>query len=1139
MLLSKIHQKTMQKQRGKITTVENTTFLTAFFNTLDLPGTAISHIKEKTGSLIGKLLDYHTWEKIFIQGGQAVAEYEKDGTEESGIRTVVFCKENMETLAKEMWETDAFFFEETLTQRIRSLLDNGCMDESNQKHCLNHFLQIILGDIRKICPDRITCSLLMETRDNTSEILDNQQRQFLQTRELERRLTDIGNKVQELGQEYQHSSSRQEIFSDTGKEAAHAAQWHLASLLNRDFSKEPEAQGATAAEAINRWRQEREEYPGWYIAPDKIYQKLWGRTKGYEYLLQEGLLPPEEAFALCYEFVWRYETGKLIYSAQLQRNVYTIWNQYGQSIAHGEGNRTEDWLYIGTALLREYREDGRDEEWRNALAALRPYQEETLYGKEILDVEEIKYAFSRFQIAKVRRLCGRCRLPKKAYSLRLQVIGLEAECGNTEEALKKARELKADLAEEIKSLGTPSEDGKERIYFNSLLGTLLHMESLLQQGAAVKDGNYENYQEQINEILNQAEHQKRYFDWEGLLVNMESALLKWHVKKHKKTHPFELERESHIICESDNVCEESYYLYRVVDAMGIPLVCNCVNLLGRLERVWLEALQEMTPQLALFLMLRGSKRETIQTCYNRCRMMWLNQETVTAQIRFLRDVLLENREEMAEITNSFDGGVCRELQSNLPEILIRCMSRCPEELQCEILSMAKTVMETQGLRLGQSMGSFMTGILRQVSERNKAKMLGDLLETAIVEHPETYGDAVDLFDFYFTKEHLEQYAPLYHIKQETIESLLSDNEDPLYQWRTKIARLLVIKRTGYLTEEQDQALTARIWSRLNKNNLPDLPNYYLWNFMKLNYGQTAIPMASVKACYLSSGMMALFEKEEGCEITMGSIRYLDELRAASRQLEKDFWTVEEIEQIYQDAIEYWQILREKMEWKRRDSHRRQEYRARAEAMFRTMAEVYETISGQLSDAMQNQVRRMLEESQELGIGGRDLKVLFLTREQKSDFARETADCFYSHEIHAVKDALQGAYTFMEKYPQAPESEYLLKEMLHILRSGKQPGLVLTIILLHNLLYTKNPVFTEDKIREADRLLISLEKKTKYEQNMESEKQIKEAALIRRVCADLVFEISQQEGGEDYPSVTHWKEACGENEFTDVRNELLF
>lgn len=105
----------------------------------------------------------------------------------------------------------------------------------------------------------------------------------------------------------------------------------------------------------------------------------------------------------------------------------------------------------------------------------------------------------------------------------------------------------------------------------------------------------------------------------------------------------------------------------------------------------------------------------------------MRQETITSQICFLRDVLLENREEMAELTSLYSGGVCRQLRSNLPEIMTRCMSRCPDEMQCEILTMLKCVMETPGLNLGQNMGQFIRGMMRQVSEKNKMKMLGGII----------------------------------------------------------------------------------------------------------------------------------------------------------------------------------------------------------------------------------------------------------------------------------------------------------------------------------------------------------------------------------------------------------------------------
>lgn len=64
-----------------------------------------------------------------------------------------------------------------------------------------------------------------------------------------------------------------------------------------------------------------------------------------------------------------------------------------------------------------------------------------------------------------------------------------------------------------------------------------------------------------------------------------------------------------------------------------------------------------------------------------------------------------------------------------------------------------------------------------------------------MEHKDVHEEAADLFDFYFRKEHLEHYAEFCTVKPETILWLLSDNGDSLYEWRTKIARLLVVRST--------------------------------------------------------------------------------------------------------------------------------------------------------------------------------------------------------------------------------------------------------------------------------------------------------------------------------------------------------
>ena len=78
------------------------------------------------------------------------------------------------------------------------------------------------------------------------------------------------------------------------------------------------------------------------------------------------------------------------------------------------------------------------------------------------------------------------------------------------------------------------------------------------------------------------------------------------------------------------------------------------------------------------------------------------------------------------------------------------MTRCPEENQGEALRMLKALMEKEALPVSFPMALLCMGITQQVSERIKAQMLDEMLQTAIVEHKTLHGhgDGMNLFAFY-------------------------------------------------------------------------------------------------------------------------------------------------------------------------------------------------------------------------------------------------------------------------------------------------------------------------------------------------------------------------------------------------------
>lgn len=1089
--------------------------------------------KNVFGVIAKKILDEKQLEEILVQAGEYIANYESDGTEESELRQIVFSADNMRMLARAMQAVDEFHWMTVLEQNIGNLLDKSAMSEDNKERCKTHFMEIVRTDLAKIYPQTYERTLALRTNDNTVAIMG----QILEIKQsIGRTLYEIVESVQKenLSQERQEQSDRNAVDTrkDNGKSVRAKKTWNLKTLHVKGIRASKTAEKEEILTLTQIWRQERKNYPGWYIMPYSIRKKLELNTREEGLLQCKDVVSCEEMLEFCYEYVWRCEKGMLLYDMRIQKNIRSIWNEYAQKIQEDEETeRRAYWFYIGQALLREYREDGQQEEWRTIYRCLKAYE---TYGSDELCMEKMKYEFSNIHIGMVKRGIDRWSIPKERYELRLQVIGLMAECGETDEALQKLAGLKQDIVQ--KKQEELQED--YALFLESLRICMLQLESLLVQGCAFRDRQYEQRQEKINRIVEEIEAGKEYFDWQNVLYIVNRELLSWYAKKYEKKNPFELNRESVTIFASANYCEEGYYLYRIMDALAVPLESNHVTLISSLELPWICSLLQINFRLGLFMLLRGSKLENCEKLIDHRYLAGLGQDLIVSAIRFLMGALEQNLEELAEIENQGNGSILYLIQQNAPGLLCRFMSRCPENLQKEALMLLKRMMEQPDLELNGHMDVFVAGIMRQISERNKAEMLGTLLDTKICEHRAFYGNEVpiDIFDCYFRKSNLEALQNYCRVEQRQIEDLLYMEETSIYVWRTKVARLQVLYDMKLLSIEQKQQFVKLVWSRVDeKTKMPDLPNQYVWSYMKLPYDRENTPAVSIKALFLHSGLLSLFGREEGCKFTMGEIRYLDELYAMALGLEKDFWSAAEVECIYQDAVDYWEVLKDKLQMAAHDFTER-EYRNRAGKIVRMMAEVYKSISYEISKEMQDKVRNMLDDMKNMDIDTMQLKVLFLTEAECDEMAEKICQGIYAAIDTTAVDALSAAYTYISKYPKNPHSQILLGEMIQMMRARKTPGLISVIYLLHNLFYMKCEIITEEAVSKIDMCLVRLAEATKYTDHMESDRRIKEMVSIRKACASLAFQMYRWEKGDAGEGVMFWKKICCGDEFAEIKNE---
>lgn len=108
--------------------------------------------------------------QIFVNAGKDIGNYEYDGSEESELRRIIFCEENMKVVAEYMMKCDEFSWLDTLQQCVRHLLSGNEMDAKNKEICEKHFCQIIENEIKEHFRSICMSSYMKQTRDNTEII---------------------------------------------------------------------------------------------------------------------------------------------------------------------------------------------------------------------------------------------------------------------------------------------------------------------------------------------------------------------------------------------------------------------------------------------------------------------------------------------------------------------------------------------------------------------------------------------------------------------------------------------------------------------------------------------------------------------------------------------------------------------------------------------------------------------------------------------------------------------------------------------------------------------------------------------------------------------------------------------------------
>lgn len=1177
---------------------------------------ASAGLRAAAGAFAANKLEQKQTEAMFVDAGAELAGYERDGSEESDLRAVVFCGENMRRLAAHMREVDDFRWWGELKLCLDQLVDGSELQDKNKQVCKKRFLDLIQTKLRKDFPKLyergmqealyasvqdigqrvVRMGAQVDRLQQFDEAMRAKVREHEEKRQRPRQTYSEYVPDQEHVPEYaymaEHRNASDQDIKKSIDVSASIPKWNLKHLHIEGIFKPEDEQKAEIHRLIEAWESERKSYPGWYVLPFSVCEKLAVNTMERGLLQNDTKVDTKTMLLFAYELVWRYEKCMYPYFGYEAARIRSIWEQYAAVIRDLSKEELSDeprqadvkkWFYIGQALLRMYREGGQDAAWKSVYRVLKEYEAYGTNGRVDLQLEKAKCAFFHLNIPALRREIARVNPGKTQYEQRLQLLGLRIECDDARAVLEDLRKLQADIEEAL--AGELADD--YRVFCGTLWACSLQLLSLCVQGISDYEETYEAHQEEINRILEASYECRMLFDWDDWSAQAQNSLLVWHTKKYSESEPFALNRETLTLFASGNYCETAYRFYRVIERLALPLRCGYVNLIGGIEQAWMEAVLDINFQLGVFLLAQSNRSDTIKTLADRAFAVSLDADSAEKLIEFCMDALANNLDELNDQDAYKIGNLAMHLQDNVPELLVRFMSRCPKRLQKKALLLLKTLMEDEELPVRFPMTQLLVGVMDQVAEEIKAQVLGIMLGTKIFEHRSLYGhgDGIDIFACYFRKEELGKLRAYCTADSETIAWLLEnplrpddahvecgtsagqaivyhtsgigifenepndsahsgkrDSAEPdlagrarIYEWQTKVLRLEILDGLKLLSEEQRRNYAKLLWSRVGANGLPDLPQLHLFAYDTMPCVDSRIPVQSVKGSFLYRRLADQLIDKEGCSFTMGHIPYLDELVLLCRNAGRDYWSKEEAWRLLENILDYWRVLKERCGMSIPDSAVQGEYKRRGSKMVSAAAAVCGNISDLPDAGVLDALREMAEEMQEYGISTKELEVFLRPDEFLSARIR---DEIRSDDDPIAVGALNAAYQYIAVYPDAGESRILLDAVIAVLRYRKTLGLQSAVWLLHNLVYEKNPILNDFYLSVIDCCLEELADVIRPE-NDACRLRIKEIISIQKACAALAFQMYYRAACENRPGVLLWKRLAAENECNEVKNEWVW
>jgi hypothetical protein len=944
-------------------------------------------------------------------------------------------------------------------------------------------------------------------------------------------------------------------------------QGHITPKLADAKEKTPEIR-----EIISLWRNERERYPGWLIAPQEQRDSIWRFTSEWLNVLNSREIFPEFLdFYFLYELNWRIEkclyplfddTAKILKDCLARYWPFPEDNILNITPVDQVKSRLDtvriaelyvEWITLALSLIRYYREEGKGEEWKVFKSILEKHRD-LMNAEQLAAFTYENCLYCLFDVD-LKNLDKELENWPKNTSLPFwesKRAGLLAELGKTDDAVKILNRSLSDIRSKQNLKSESSDFGfvSQEAYIMVLRKHVGFSLDWMHAAESTDKNLWVEFSERWNEL------QKYLCDpWQELKNFTTRLELDPHPREQVSIkHEFDIGSTSRTVRlgSTDTEALWGYSYLRFLEETGIPVVIPYASL-GK--KAAIGAVSRIAPYSLYWALSTASRigdSEVANRLFDRFSLTKLNcrtiDELVTSYIMAAQRITetVEQRPELCQTSwGSYSANV-------IPEILSRLCCKSSAEVREKILVYLETLYRREKKPLHSGIRHL---ISRLVEATPFVQMNGFIPRFLSFERP-------DEEDFRNEREFINPMAIVIDsnyahskdaksilVADEVIEKLLQDATSSAEKQRNwVITSLFTLFELDTLTDAQRSRFSALVWEKATEGILPEYGGIFRFPFLELLSPENVDARSLFKKYILGEKLPIVGEKKNGVTITYGDSPVLSEILGSAQYLE---WSGPEIHELFHNLISWWDTDKHFLEGRNMhidsvgiDSISDEVYaRLRRLPMVLSRA-VSKSLCSTITDNDKSEVTRFISECKTLGVPYLETSEAFssLFPEKRPLVINEILDALSSSRDDDIIDALNALIFTLNPWagdflPQ-DKVALLLEQVGDLIRWRYEAGLVSALNTMHRFVVEK-PDCLDDAL-EASVLSGLKELAHETDPTKLDALAIPPKLEIRKSAASLSFVLFRyyQSIPREIPQTLRlWEGICAsENEFAEIRNQ---